>query len=100
MKSAYEVALERLEQQGIQSPNDGNLSEETRSEVAEIRKRARAELAQLEIMHRDRLVRLDDPEARQTEEKQYLSERARIESRRERQISKLRETGSASSAES
>lgn len=90
MKSAYEIALERLEQQGIDKPSSQALSEETRAEVAEIHSKARAELAQLEILHRDRLANEAEPTARHQEEQSYLSERARIESRRDRDIEKRR----------
>lgn len=91
MKSAYEIALERLEQRGIEKPRSQALTEETRADVAEIRAKARAELAQLEIMHRDRLAKQGDPSARHEEEQNYLSERGRIESRRDRAIAKLRD---------
>jgi len=91
MKSAYEIALERLEQRGIEKPSSASLSEETRAGVAEIRNKARAELANLEILHRDRMAKHDDPAARLQEEQAYLSERGRIESRRDRDIKRLRE---------
>lgn len=90
MKSAYEIALERLEQRGIEKPRDEALSEEERAGVAEIRSKARAELANLEILHRDRMSKQDDPAARHQEEQAYLSERGRIESRRDREVRKLR----------
>lgn len=91
MKTAYERALERLEAQGIEKPKEG-LSAELQAQAGEIRSKAKAELAQLEILHRDRLTRLADPEARQREQEEYLRERARIEERQERQIRKLRES--------
>ncbi len=90
MKSAYEIALERLEQLGIEKPSSEAMTDEARAEVAEIRGRARAELANLEILHRDRLAKLPDPETRHQEEQDYLSERARIESRCDRAVAKLR----------
>ncbi len=90
MKSAYEVALERLESQGIEKPSKGALTDETRARVAEARQKARADLAQLEILHRDRLARLADPAARQEERDNYLRERLRIEERLERSVRKLR----------
>lgn len=90
MKSAYEVALERLERQGIEKPSAVALTEEARAEVEEIRGKARADLAQLEILHHDRLARLPEPSAREQEEQSYLSERARIEARCDREVAKLR----------
>lgn len=90
MKSAYDIALERLEERGIEKPSSEALSEQERSEVAEIRSRARAELANLEILHRERLGKQTDPASRDREEQNYLAERARIENRRDRDITKLR----------
>jgi len=85
MKSAYELALERMEQDGIERP-DEKLSEETRSQVAEIRNQAEARLAELEILHRDREQNASDP----VDEEEYLRERRRIETRRDEKIDALR----------
>lgn len=91
MKSAYEIALERLEEQGIDKPSDQALTDETRARVAEVRQKAQAAVAQLEILHRDRLAGLPEPDAHQEEEQNYLRERRQIEERMERDIRKLRE---------
>lgn len=91
MKSAYEIALERLESQGISKPRKEGLEPGVRDQVAETRQRAEAKLAELEIMHRDRLAKLQDPEARHQEEEQYVDERRRIEERRDRDIARLRQ---------
>ncbi len=93
MKSAYELALERLESQGIERPKESALTDAQRAEVAEIRQQAQARLAELEILHRDRLRKLADPEAIQKEEDEYLIERGRIEDQRERKIARLRSAG-------
>lgn len=85
MKSAYELALERLEKQGIERPREDSLSEETREKIAEARRQAEAKLAEVEILHRDKL-RGGDPEA----EEQYRRDRRRIEDDRDRKIDKLR----------
>lgn len=90
MKSAYELALERLDRQGIERPREDALSDAQREEIAEIRKKADAKLAELEILHRDRRAQLGDPAARQEEEEDYVRERRRIEERRDRDIARLR----------
>ncbi len=90
MKSAYEMALERMESQGIDRPREDAVSDHTRQEIDQARRRAEAKLAELEILHRDRLKKLADPAAREEEEKQYRGERQRIEADRERKIEKLR----------
>ena len=90
MKSAYELALERLERQGIQRPREESLTDETRERIGEIRRQAEAKLAELEILHRDRLKGLFEPERRREEEEEYVRERRRIDSDREQKIEKLR----------
>ena len=90
MKSAYEIALERMAEQGIEKPREDGLSDELRERVAEARSKAQAAVAELEILHRDRLAKLTDPAAIQEEEADYRRERQRIEERRDRRIEKLR----------
>ncbi len=90
MKSAYELALERLDQQGIERPREGALSAAEREQVGEARRRAEAKIAELEILHRDRLAKLADPAAREQEEKDFRYERGRIEDRRDRKIERIR----------
>ncbi len=91
MKSAYELALERLEKQGIERPREEALDDATRARMAEVRNKAKAELAQLEILHRDRLKSQSDPAAAAQSEQEYLLERRRIEERRDRDLQKLRD---------
>jgi hypothetical protein len=89
MKSAYELALERLDSQGIERP--GDLDEATRAQIAELRSRAEAELAKLEILHRKRVAAPSEPgEARRAEE-EYAIDRRRIEQRRDDAIARLRD---------
>jgi len=90
MKSAYELALERLEKQGIERPREEGLSGEVQGQIAEIRRQAEAKLAELEILHRDHLRKVADPAKRQEEEDDYVRERRRIEGDRDRKIEKLR----------
>jgi hypothetical protein len=90
MKSAYELALERLEKQGIERPKTEGLGEEMQQKIAEARRQAEAKTAELEILHRDRLSRIGDPAQRQEEQDDYVRERRRIEDDVERKIAKLR----------
>jgi hypothetical protein len=90
MKSAYELALERLEKQGIERPRTEGLGEEVQQKIAEARKQAEAKIAELEILHRDRLGKINDPSKRQEEQDDYVRERRRIEDDRDRKIEKLR----------
>jgi hypothetical protein len=90
VKSAYDLALERLDSQGIERPRQESLSEEQRTKVAALRSQAEAKLAELEILHRDRMRKLADPEAREKEEDEYVRERRRIEGQRDGKIDKAR----------
>jgi hypothetical protein len=90
MKSAYELALERLEKQGIERPREETFSDELREKIADVRRKAEAKLAELEILHKNRLKTIHDFDAQQEEEKDYLRERRRIEDDRERKIEELR----------
>ncbi len=88
VKSAYELALERLDGQGIERPE--SLSDAQRTQVGEHRRQAEAKLAELEILHRDRLRKIGDPEAREKEEEEYVRERRRIEEQRDAKIERAR----------
>ncbi len=90
MKSAYEAALERLEARGIERPREEALTEEVKEQIAEIRRKAEADLAQTEILHRDRLKSTHDPMAREKEEEEYLEDRRRIEAARNSKIEALK----------
>jgi len=91
MKSAYELALERLEKQGIDRPREESLTGEAREKMAEARRKSEARLAELEILHKDRLKTMADPVKRKEEEEEYVRERRRIEDERDRKIAELRQ---------
>src|SRR6185295_18918370 len=90
MKSAYELALERLESQGIERPREESLSDEARRQMAEVRSKAEARIAELEILHQNRLKSIFDPVKRQEEDDDYVRERRRIEDDREARLDTLR----------
>ena len=92
MKSAYEIALERLAEQGVSPPSPETVSSDVRRAMDKTRKRAEASLAELEILHRDRLRKTPDPGQRAKEEDSYLHQRRRIESDRDRELERLRST--------
>lgn len=93
MKSAYDLALERLQDQGIEPPRKEGLAPETQAQIAEIRQKAEARIAQLEILLRDRLRATRDPAERAAAEQEYRVERQRLESNRDRDIQQIRATG-------
>lgn len=90
VKSAYEAALEKLEAQGIERPREQALSHEVKAEIGEIRRRTEASLAQLEILHRDRLRKTQGFADREQEEEDYLRERRRLEEERDRKIERAK----------
>lgn len=90
MKSSYELALERLDAQGIERPREQALSAETREQIAEVRRQTEAKLAELEILHKDKMKTLADPVKRAEQEDYYRRERRRLESDQEEKIAKLK----------
>ena len=90
MKSAYELALERLEQQGIERPREEALNETEREQVAEVKRRAEAKIAELRILHKDRLAKLGDPQKRREEEEDFQRERQRVLDDQDRKIRQIR----------
>lgn len=79
-----------MESQGIERPDDQALGAEVRESVAEERDKARAKLAELEILHRKALEDIFDPVERERTELEYRAERRRIEERTERAVEALR----------
>lgn len=98
MKSAYELALERMEAEGIGRPRQEALDDATRKRMAEVRSKAEARLAELEIVERKKHATIGDRAAREEAEQQYLAERRRIEEARDRELDKLRRAAEQSSA--
>ena len=92
LKSAYELALERMEQRGIEKPREDAFDADRLEAIAEARSRAGAKLAELEILHKKQLLEEADPAKRLESERDYRAERQRVEDRREREIAKLRES--------
>lgn len=90
IKSAYELALERLAERGIDKPRAEGLDASVRDEIAKIRRKYDAKLAELEILLQDHLKTATEPSARQEAEETYRRERARLESRRDSQIAAAR----------
>jgi hypothetical protein len=90
MKSAYELALERLESQGIERPREEAMPEATKRALAEARKLTEAKLAELEILHRDRMAKLTDPVKRGEQEEFFRLERERIGRESEARLEALR----------
>lgn len=90
MKSAYELALERMESQGIERPDAGKLGDDVKAQMAEVRAKADAELAQAEILHKQRLAKVSSHAEHEQENEEYAIDRRRIEEARDRKLAELR----------
>jgi len=94
MKTAYELAMERLKKQdeaaGIESKP---ITDAQKAQIAEIRNFYEAKLAEAEVMHRSKLAAIFDPAERETFEKEYRRERERLSDERERKVARVRENG-------
>lgn len=95
MKSAYQLALERLDEAGIERPREEAFSHEILEAIEQARSRARAKIAELEILHRKKMQEVSDGQTRRQQEEEYRTERARIEEGCEREIAKIRRSGAA-----
>lgn len=90
LKSAYELALERLEKKGIEPPRPQGLSDELKQKIAEVRSKAEAELARLDIL-RSNTPRSIDPMQSAEAQANYRRDRQRIEEDRDRKLARLRQ---------
>ncbi len=96
LKSAFELAMERLRQkdrdEGIEESEP--LSEAQKERISELRREAGAKLAEIEILHgKDLAAAGGDPEKIREREERYRIDRARVESRLEDSIAKVRRRG-------
>lgn len=90
MKSAYELAMERLNKKDAEAGIERKrLTDAARAEIADIRSLYRSKLAEAEILHRDALRSTADPAARQGLEEDYQRERARLMREQEARIDKV-----------
>ena len=92
-KSAYELAMERLRaldrEAGVKEKRP--LTARQKKKIAELRNEAGAKLAELEILHqRDRLAAQEDPAKLEELEERYRIDRARVESRVESAVARVK----------
>lgn len=89
LKSAYELAMERLRAEDSEEP--APLSGEQKAEIARLRREAEAKLAELEIMHRDHLdSNAGDAAELEKVEEHYRIDRRRVESGLESAVERIR----------
>jgi hypothetical protein len=91
-KTAYELILERLKQKDrAEGVSERSLTDQQKSEIAEVRKVYDAKLAEREILHQADRRKADDPEALEHLEQDYRRDRERIANERDRKIEGIRE---------
>lgn len=91
MKTAYELAMERLrksdEAAGIETRP---LTDRQKAEIAEVRSVYKAKIAQEEVLHDSKLRATFDPAERDALEQQLRRERARLTADRDAKIETIR----------
>jgi len=93
MKSAYELAMERLNAADAGTNSARKLTKEQKQQLADIDQRYKAKLAEREIFLKQQLAaarEAKNAEAYVGVEKQLRSERARLEEEREDEKNKVR----------
>lgn len=92
-KSALELAMERLrkkdEEEGIERRP---LTDAQKATIAEIRNFYEAKLAEIEVLHKDKLLSMFDPAEREARDQEYRRDRERLISERDSRIEKARTT--------
>src|SRR6185503_491751 len=90
-KSAYELAMERLRKKDQEAGvTERPVTEEQRTAIAEAKKVYEARLAEREILHRSKLARVAEPEAREILEDEYRRDRERIAYDRDKKLDEIR----------
>ena len=90
-KSAYELAMERLRRKDAEAGIAASaLTDDQKAEIAEVRSRAEARIAELKILHQSKAAALFDPAEREAIDDELRREVERIQDDRERKIARIR----------
>src|SRR5262245_22768089 len=91
MKTAYELAMERLRQKDADAGIENKpVTDAQKAAIAEIRNFYEAKMAEQEVLHQSALRATLDPEARAALDAQYRRDRERLASDRDAKIEKVR----------
>jgi len=92
LKSAYELAMERLRKQDAEAGVEQKpRTDEQKAEIAEVRKLYEAKLAQQDVLHQSSLRKTFDPDERAKLEDDYRREREKIAAARDDKIERIRQ---------
>jgi hypothetical protein len=91
MKTAYELAMERLRKQDEQAGVvDRRLTEAQKAAIAEVRNFYEAKMAEQDVLQQSRLRRTLDPAERDVVEEGFRRDRERLVADRDAKIEKIR----------
>lgn len=91
MKSAYELAMERLRKKDAEDGIESKpVSDAQKAAIAEIRNFYEAKMAEQDVLHQSALRTTLDPEARAALDAHYRRDRERFVSERDAKIEKIR----------
>lgn len=93
LKSAYDLAMDRLRakdrEEGVEESKP--LTAQQKKTIADLRAKAKAKLAEMEILNgKDRGATMGDPEKLAELEQNYLTDRRRVQSSLESAIARVR----------
>ena len=92
LKSAYELAMERLRKNDTDAGVERRpVTEAQKAAIAEIRSVYAAKIAELEILHQGQVRTIADPAERAVREEEYRRDRERLSSERDSKIERARE---------
>ncbi len=87
-KSAVELAMEKLRARG--DYEEVKLTDEQKAEIADIRSRCHAQIAELEIQHEGKLPAVGSFEEAEVLRAELKKEKGRLEEEMEKKVSKVR----------
>jgi hypothetical protein len=91
MKSAYELAMERLRKQDEEAGVEQRpLTDAQKTAIAEVRNFYEAKMAEQDILQQSRLRKTFDPAERDAIEAEFRRDRARLVAERDAKIEKIR----------
>jgi len=91
LKSAYELAMERLRQQDAEAGVEQRpLTDAQKAAIAEVRNFYDAKMAEQEVLQQSRLRRTFDPAEREAIEAELRRDRERLAAERDAKIEKIR----------
>jgi hypothetical protein len=91
MKSAYELAMERLQKKDAEAGIERHvLTDAQKAAIAEIRNFYESKLAEVEVLHQGQVRHIVDPAEAEARAAEYRRDRDRLTSERDAKIERVR----------